>query len=90
MNFALLFLMFIKSVLGGYNQDGKTLFVDTSDFSMVPGQTLTVPRYQHACGTFEFEGNPYVIVVGGYGFLFATRDSEILDPTRNKWVRGKV
>ena len=80
----------MKSVLGGYNQDGKTLYVNTTDFSMVPGETMTIPRYQHACGTFEYEGTRTAIVVGGYGFLFATRDSEILDPTRNRWVRGKV
>ena len=72
---------------GGYNIDGATVLVDVRDFSMVYGPSMSHHRYQHACGTFQHEGKPMIIAVGGYEFL-AVQTSEILDLELGRWVRG--
>ena len=50
---------------------------------------MQIQRYQHACGTFEQDGKPMVIVVGGYAMAFAQRTSEVLDLTTMQWKTGK-
>ena len=55
---------------------------------------MTVKRYQHACGTFNYNSKKIVIVAGGYeGSLQPTLSTtEILDPRslESGWVRGKI
>ena len=59
-----------------------------SDFSYTEGPTMQIQRYQHACGTFEQDGKPMVIVMGGYAMAFAQRTSEVLDLTTMQWKTG--
>ena len=59
------------------------------DFSYTEGPTMQIQRYQHACGTFEQDGKPMVIVMGGYAMAFAQRTSEVLDLTTMQWKTGK-
>ena len=55
---------------------------------------MTVKRYQHACGTFNYNSKKIVIVAGGYeGSLQPTLSTtEILDPSslESGWVRGTI
>ena len=80
-------------VAGGFDRKGETILVDTTDgfnYSMTTGPTLLSGRYGHACATFEHEGKPIVITVGGFANGLGYLDSsEIWDPESNEgWVKG--
>ena len=77
-------------LIGGHDKDGATLLVDIRDFSMVAGPSMSIHRYQHACGTFQHEGKPMIIAVGGYGqeIPVAQKNSEILDLDLGRWITG--
>ena len=77
-------------LIGGHDKDGATLLVDIRDFSMDAGPSMSIHRYQHACRTFQHEGKPMIIAVGGYGqeIPVAQKNSEILDLDLGRWITG--
>jgi hypothetical protein len=79
---------------GGWN--GQVLnechYMDLRDHSWSQGPSMMTKRSSHSCGIFKsaaHQGRNIVIAAGGYNDDYW--DSvELLDPTTNKWIEGKI
>ena len=76
------------ALIGGNN--GQTLIIDTSDFSMTMGPNTTYESVWHSCTKFKFEDKDIVIVVGGISRKGEVASTQIWDPTSDKgWEEGE-
>jgi hypothetical protein len=79
---------------GGYNGGplNECHYMDLEDHSWSQGPSMMTKRMQHSCGIFKsaaHQGRNIVIAAGGYNGDYL--DSvELLDPTTNKWIEGKI
>jgi hypothetical protein len=80
---------------GGENDGGylnECHYMDLVDHSWSPGPSMMTKRRTHSCGIFKsaaHQGRNIVIAAGGYNGYYL--DSvEMLDPTTNKWIEGKI
>ena len=68
-------------IIGGDYSYTQTVLVDVGrNFSMSPGPPLIHHRWSHACGTFNYNGKPIVIVAGGYDLSSTNLSTELWDP----------
>ena len=72
-------------VTGG--QENGTYFVNTDTETVTPGPAMQNARTYHACQEFLFQGQPYIIVGGGYD----ENSTEVLDKNNvgQGWTEGK-
>jgi hypothetical protein len=80
---------------GGSNSGGdlnECHYMDLEDHSWSQGPSMMTKRRRHSCGIFKsaaHQGRNVVIAAGG--FNGAVLDSvEMLDPTTNTWIEGKI
>jgi hypothetical protein len=81
---------------GGKNTSGELNechYMDLEDHSWSQGPSMMTKRREHSCGTFKsaaHQGRNIVIIADG-GYNGASLDSvEMLDPTTNTWIEGKI
>ena len=79
-------------IIGGDFSYSQTVLVDVGrNFSMSPGPPLIHHRWSHACGTFNYNGKPIVIVAGGYDLSSTNLSTELWDPISGYgWVEGRL
>ena len=79
-------------IIGGDYSYSQTVLVDVGrNFSMSPGPPLLHDRWNHACGTFNYNGKTIVIVAGGYDLSGTNLSTELWDPISGYgWVEGKL
>ena len=79
-------------IIGGDYSYSQTVLVDVGrNFSMSSGPQLIHDRWNHACGTFIYNGKPIVIVAGGYDLSSTNLSTELWDPTSGHgWIEGRI
>ena len=79
-------------LIGGIDNQNQaqSLIVEVSkNFSMSQGPSLIQGRYDFSCGLFELNGNPAVIVAGGYdGFNSISTEIWVQNSSNNGWLVG--
>ena len=76
--------------VGGYYTEKSALLVNIeNDFEMDLGPELINERFNHGCGTIQWNDKTVVIAVGGRSEI-SKNSTEIWDPNSNNgWVEGK-
>ena len=85
------------ALIAGYTGSGNTAqtwFIHGIDgnensWRTVPGPNLNIARRIHSCGTFEYQSEVYVIVLGGCRCPY-TKTVEILNTKDTNWFYGNV
>jgi hypothetical protein len=82
---------------GGQKNYGGILnechYMDLEDHSWSPGPSMMTKRVEHSCVIFKsaaHQGRTVVIAAGGYNAYDNLDSVELLDPTTNKWIEGKI
>ena len=76
--------------IGGYYTEKSSLLVDIeNDFEMESGPELINERFNHACGTIEWNETTLVIAIGGRSEI-SKNSMEIWDPNSDiGWEEGE-